>query len=1181
MALAGEMLLNADGLVVNSYQDAEGRGAYFPGSSGTSEGQFLFIIGNLRAYQATGNPIAKECAELALKNLLRVVYRNIPVPDAVDRTHIFAPHWLFNVKYPFDSSEIFYGNAYHFQNGVGFITNHGDKVRYVYGARSMNSTLLWLNPYSPLSSGTAYAVASHELMPGGVTKVTLATPFTGQLYVTYSAQVGPTIEINEPFEAWPDWRKLENGEVACAVDVFVWAYRAFTLASQVFLNPTWAKAAEMTRQQAWVAFNINDSRDWLKPTWTNSPFASGSRFSYSTRIPAPIYSVFNGNVVMQVQSYSSGGQEIQYGNASVKDVYQAGDYTLAELAASELMEIQVFIDLYQNYAPNDRYTANVEVSSRLKQYTLNRTDFRNPLGTALPAGSPVYTFGVSSSSTKTHSVTIGRIRQMPAREVMYYPGAVPFTANFQGLPPQLIDWRGPIYMGYQSPYMWRVIGDLAAAQTDVQLLADAQQQWRTQTGETDLGPFAPVFIFDRDDAVQYGPANTFGWEGPDPNTRWGGYQYRPLPELLEAAQGLAPTDPLRVSALQVAENFIDWLAQDWPWLPVWHTWANTFSQTIERSLALFWYPAPVIPAGANAFAHAINKASAHQYTDADTEVPMLPQWDPYAEAFLPEIYFEDRPPFGPPTDFPKGPAEINYPEPHMAALILRSVVMADEIIRPLGNNSGEMRIQHRAVLHKCMALLEDLWQTEGVMAGTFSHNPAGHEWYGFWHGEILDTLAHVVTWAERPTVNRPSIAAEARIWIDGLLRWAKTNTQQSVSPYGAYPWRHRHNWVTPVTEEFEFATSVFTSFSGREQRASTRTKPRRRLTLWHTLEGTDAQTYEAVLRAKQNAPVLVPQWHVAYRTLDLAPAGQTYLDVDTDDLSNITWGGQVAVSSGTGVILLTVSSVQGNRLMLDPGLTAPVPARSKVMPAYNALISADTSSSRRTGSVLEAQASFRFLPQEDRRTLPVRQPGMTLTVGSDTREVITRRPNWITEPSVDHKWDFNVSDSFVNGPIVPINGRDQGTRQFQARWSLLNREDIEDHLGLVQRLHGRRYAAWMPSWSDDFQMTRDVTAPNLSRIYVKPNAFLDLNLMSDPAVGIFIRLTSGQCFAARVASVVPGASEAVLVLDRAISAFSLESLDKVCVLYRVRQVSDTSAIEWVTDSVAQVTASFTSVFDET
>lgn len=30
------------------------------------------------------------------------------------------------------------------------------------------------------------------------------------------------------------------------------------------------------------------------------------------------------------------------------------------------------------------------------------------------------------------------------------------------------------------------------------------------------------------DAVQYGPANTtFGWEGPDPNTKWGGYRQWP------------------------------------------------------------------------------------------------------------------------------------------------------------------------------------------------------------------------------------------------------------------------------------------------------------------------------------------------------------------------------------------------------------------------------------------------------------------------------------------------------------------------------------------------------------------------------------------------------------------------------------------------------------------------------
>lgn len=1183
MALAGEMLLNADGLVVNAFQDAEGRGSYFPGSAGTSEGQFLFIIGNLHAYKATGNPLAKQAAELALKNVLRVVYRNMPVPDAVDRTHIFAPHWLFNVKYPFDSSVIHYDRTVSFTNGKGYIplSLNGDKVRYVFGARSLDSKLLWQNPYSPVTEGQAYAVASNSPAGDSGTLVQLAGSYSGQLFVTYSSQTGPSIQINEPFEAWPDWRKLEPGEVACAVDVFVWAYRAFTLAAEVLNNPTWALAAQATRQQAAIAFDINDSRDWVKPTWAKSPFASGSRFSYSTRVPAPVYSVDeNGSVRILVQAYSSGGQEVQYGNASVKDVYGPSDVTTVEIGSSEPLSAEVYIDQYQTYAAVNRFTAPVLLSgSGLQTIQLTRADFKNSLGATLPAGSPVYTFGVSTRVSTTHSISLGRVRQSPPRYVPYYPGAIPFTANFQGVPAQLIDWRGPVYMGYQSPYMWRVVGNNAAALTDVQLLHDAQAQWKIQTGQPRTGPFAPVFIFDRDDAVQYGAANTFTWEGPDPNTKWGGYQYRPLPELVEAALGLGPTDPLRTSAVEVAGNFLDWLASDWPWLPIWAPWTNKFAETIERTLAMAWSPMPIVPFAANAFAAAINKASAHGYTAADTEVPMLPSWSQYDYPYMPEVSFPKRTPLGPPTDFPKGAPEINYPEPHMAALIFRSVMMLDKLVRPNGDADGPMRLQHRALVHKCMALFEDLWQTEGVMAGTFSHNPSAHEWYGFWHGEILDTLALAVEWAERSSAPRPSIAALARFWIDGMLRWSKVHTELSISPLGEVPWRHRHNWRESVSETFEFATSVYVAFSGKEQRSSQRIEPRRSMSLRHTLAGAEATVFDAVLRSRQNKAFLLPQWHLAVKTTATALAGQDFLLIEGPEMTELRWGGPFTVCSGSNVYVLNVLSTAPGRINLTQGLTVEIPDNADVMPMYNALIDQDTSSTRYTGTVLEAQTSFAILPQEDRRKLPVLPPEQLFVVGADRREVILRRPNWITPPSLTHSWEFNVSQ-YVNGPVAPINGRDLGTRQIQARWTLYGIDEINSHLGLLARLHGRRFACWIPSWTDDFELTRPMTSGR--NLYVKPSPFAELGLLTDPSVGIFIRLRNGTNFTAKVQGVVQGSLEYVLILDRNLTTpFTLDDVEMVSVLYRVRQVSDTNTLEWLTDSRAQTTAAFVTVFDET
>lgn len=55
---AGNMLMNGSGLVVNAFNDVAGRGDYFHEASGTSEGQFLLLLGMLEAYGATGSATA-------------------------------------------------------------------------------------------------------------------------------------------------------------------------------------------------------------------------------------------------------------------------------------------------------------------------------------------------------------------------------------------------------------------------------------------------------------------------------------------------------------------------------------------------------------------------------------------------------------------------------------------------------------------------------------------------------------------------------------------------------------------------------------------------------------------------------------------------------------------------------------------------------------------------------------------------------------------------------------------------------------------------------------------------------------------------------------------------------------------------------------------------------------------
>ncbi|MEI7694876.1 MAG: hypothetical protein WCI64_04410 [Chlorobium sp.] len=114
------------------------------------------------------------------------------------------------------------------------------------------------------------------------------------------------------------------------------------------------------------------------------------------------------------------------------------------------------------------------------------------------------------------------------RKNIPYKGAMPFEYTNKGANltvNSLPIFRGPYYAGYQDPLPWHYLQDYTAAANTLQFLIDAQAAYAKSTGIT--GPFAPVYHYD-DSFIGKAVKNSFTWEGPDPNTFWGGFQYRPF-----------------------------------------------------------------------------------------------------------------------------------------------------------------------------------------------------------------------------------------------------------------------------------------------------------------------------------------------------------------------------------------------------------------------------------------------------------------------------------------------------------------------------------------------------------------------------------------------------------------------------------------------------------------------------
>jgi len=93
----------------------------------------------------------------------------------------------------------------------------------------------------------------------------------------------------------------------------------------------------------------------------------------------------------------------------------------------------------------------------------------------------------------------------------------------------------------------------------LQFLIDAQAAYTKSTGIT--GPFAPVYHYD-DSFLGKAVKNSFTWEGPDPNTFWGGFQYRPFAAVADFWQQcvtLNISNPAVTNAAKVSATFLGWL----------------------------------------------------------------------------------------------------------------------------------------------------------------------------------------------------------------------------------------------------------------------------------------------------------------------------------------------------------------------------------------------------------------------------------------------------------------------------------------------------------------------------------------------------------------------------------------------------------------------------------------------
>lgn len=418
------LILNDNYCLVNSFHTVLGRGGYFPPSAGTTEGQAIITRAAMLAYLATNKSKWLTLAQ-NLGNALLQYFYPLQIPaNWTPANGIRVPHWLLNIKSPFISKgsiapdPLNYGHfdlIVNFTNGVGFIPtgspSFGDLVANVYRVYPSTDRLLWKNIYARPLGGFSYPIdywVTNVMLEGIVSrqfpdsegnggrlpaptsepagKIVLASSYTGPAKVVYSTYTGPTIGINQPFEAYPMWRSLRTNEALGALDVFPWIDEAVGFLYQGTSDPKWLNAQQCNRYSEVLAATIINPTSWYEKDDSPEPFAyPGSQVilaNYGDDQIAVSTRVTNGDktnwIRIDIPTSTKQFPSAELQNFAVQAVITNSTSIYVEVAHSQATEVEVILSLSKEaFDFSKYYTARIPVpgSGQIVSRTLAHQEF--------------------------------------------------------------------------------------------------------------------------------------------------------------------------------------------------------------------------------------------------------------------------------------------------------------------------------------------------------------------------------------------------------------------------------------------------------------------------------------------------------------------------------------------------------------------------------------------------------------------------------------------------------------------------------------------------------------------------------------------------------------------------------------------------------------------------------------
>lgn len=1235
----GPMIYN--GLITNAYHPEVGRGGYFHPNSGTSEGQGVMILAAFLAYEALKDEPAdaevaefyRDLAESMLTAMSEFDHNGAmlrqPIPD--DANTITLIHWLFAAKGPVQLQHVVLDGVVDLVDGEAVVPAEqmGDGVVNVWKLYPVGSELLYPSPFSPVIGGGEIAVTDFEDNVDGSMTVTASAP-DGQYKIVYAYYADETLPLGAAYEAYPVWTDIPDGYAACAPDTFRWFDMALNKAVELGAPKNaskWLKLRDALRRTVVKGQNLSDLREVIRPMPKIGVFATDGMFCYSDNpnalAPEPGsgletswigYNFFSrdaisGNIIGEIplataNPASTGVSSTQIGRGfedtwrSAMPYQEADRFLLVEMGVRQNQNIssstvssvpgfRPFISSTREYDPTTRYHAAADSADsgqwlwddrgEMRTLLFPRSAFKNSLGETFPLDGLILNFGIDLSAPATVSYTISlreiRLVSGPSAawvvdnltearkgsKLPYFPGAIPFATNADLNAQEFVGYNGNPFHGYQLPDLWLHLAKEAALEHPNLTSADMP----TANPETQEIRF-PIDM-----------QNVNGSAKP---------QHIALMEqqllfLRDAADVYFRDHAIRGP---FAHTFVlNTPARFNIGGPAPHTWVYTNDDPNTRWAG---YQVRVV----ESLADIVRKTAGVEYAE-DAHVLAKTQavnWLNWLNTAWPDL--SGSPYKGLPTDYPAvGAPQTNYEELHSPALILRACLF-------LKMGAPDQTALCDALMKRCWDYMELFWNTSGEMAYTWSPRPADRWWYGFWHAEIIWTLAVMLNEARSAVVSTiPLETVRERLlltsqWLDttGVLD-ARHRAEIGVSGFRAELIGTDPDWSKNYRVIREYRTDVYRSASGEEQRRALRQTPRKTLEFTSTFVGKELSDFQTTLAVWQHREFLAPELTKWVSITAIDP-----VSVEVDRVPSwLAQGGMVAITGSGSAEPLTVDAIVGNRVYFVGPISGDWAVGSKLCHAVAGRLSASFTLPRQTSKVahgllaLDVTPGSEYYPELFKVPTDTIFPGLTegpdmyplssVPVNSTTvyyydgEEILLLRNNWGESVTEGHEWPVYAID-FDMGVTETVSDVDFGARTYSATITCHTRERQEYLDGFFDRMRGAQGNFWMPTWEDDLPIAADITGETET---LRVTASRTARLLLDNAVyrEIAVVTHSREVFVNSILDVEIDGTEAVLTLrDSWPANIAADDVLMVSWMPAWRLQSDEKSDLWLSSSVAQV-----------